>query len=551
MISDKLKFNSIIVLMLISLLGICAMQYFWLERAVNEKADQFNKSATKALYASISDFEEAFAESLIYEEIYDLRQDLGGTEEKLRRSQSELMEKENVALIKELENLDLELKEYKNSLWQLKNNDKDSIQKNWNYVTNNVIIHGPEKLDSLIKGVEIILGETENGSIHSQETRIDWDSGITQNSRIISIENIEEAAKNIFLSTYSKPQLVSERLKSTNLDSLLSLNLKKVGLNEIFIYRIRGGVEDSVAKANSSINTDKVKKYEYSAKFFEAANEPVYLDLSFPGKTGFIVSELKGLIAGSVFLAFLMVLTFAYTILYILKQKKVSEVKSDFINNMTHEFKTPLATIGIATDSIRHPKVKSEDGEIDKFTSIIQAETTRLNNHVERILQAAKMEGSKLNLTKESIDFIEIVEEVLEKFLLRIQENSVLVNRQYSLERILCYCDREHIYNVISNLLDNAIKYSKENAEIIIVVKNLGNELRFEITDKGIGMSKESQKWAFQTFYRAQSGNIHNVKGFGLGLSYVKEIVELHGGEVFLSSKVQEGTTTGFILPLK
>lgn len=255
------------------------------------------------------------------------------------------------------------------------------------------------------------------------------------------------------------------------------------------------------------------------------------------------------IIVAAVFMI-IIIAAFYVTVRSLLNQKKLSEIKSDFINNMTHEFKTPLATISLAVDAIRNEKVRNNPEKMDYFSGIIKEENVRMNKHVETILQAALMEKQELELRKEETHLHEMLDQVLENYQLQLQGKNGQVTKLYNAKNDLASVDPVHFGNLLSNLVDNAIKYSKETIELKISTHSTNKQLIIRIEDNGIGMTKETVKRVFEKFYRAHTGNLHNVKGFGLGMSYVKTVIDAHKGKIRVESTVGKGSIFTIEIPL-
>jgi two-component system phosphate regulon sensor histidine kinase PhoR len=260
--------------------------------------------------------------------------------------------------------------------------------------------------------------------------------------------------------------------------------------------------------------------------------------------------SLRWIIIGAAVFMMIIIAAFFITVKTLLNQKKLSEIKSDFINNMTHEFKTPLATISLAIDAIRNEKVQNDKEKMNYFSSIIKEENKRMNKHVETILQAALMDKQELQMSLKKLHAHNIINNVLENFDLQLKDKQAKVELLLNAKNDLIAADEVHFSNLISNLVDNAIKYSKEQLKIKIVTHSTNNFLIISIEDNGIGMSKESAKRIFEKFYRAHTGNVHNVKGFGLGMSYVKTVIDAHKGKIKVDSTLGKGTTFTIEMPV-
>jgi len=260
--------------------------------------------------------------------------------------------------------------------------------------------------------------------------------------------------------------------------------------------------------------------------------------------------SLKWVIAAVAIFMLIILAAFYVTLKTLLNQKKLSEIKSDFINNMTHELKTPLATISLAIDAIRNEKVYNNKEKFQYFTGIIKEENKRMNKHVETILQAALMEKQELQLNFKQLHVHHIISSVLDNYELQLRDKQGKVNLLLNAKNDVINGDEIHFTNLISNLIDNAIKYSKDNVLIKITTHSSNKILVISVEDNGIGMTKENTKRIFEKFYRAHTGNVHNVKGFGLGMSYVKTVIDAHKGKIKVDSTLGKGTTFTVEMPL-
>lgn len=256
------------------------------------------------------------------------------------------------------------------------------------------------------------------------------------------------------------------------------------------------------------------------------------------------------MIIGALVFTFIIITAFGVTVQALLRQKKLSEIKTDFINNMTHEFKTPLATISLAVDALRNEKVMSQPEKMSYFSGIIKEENKRMNKHVETILQAALMDKQELKLDMKKVHANELVKNALNNYRLQIQDKNGKVELDLEAENDEIIADEAHFTNLISNLIDNAIKYSKENLTLKISTCNSAKYVQIKIQDNGIGMNKETVKRVFEKFYRAHTGNLHNVKGFGLGMSYVKTVIDVHKGRIKVDSTLGKGSCFTVEVPL-
>ncbi len=274
------------------------------------------------------------------------------------------------------------------------------------------------------------------------------------------------------------------------------------------------------------------------------------LTILIPHVKSFIWGSMTWLIVGAVLFTIIIMCAFFLTVRALLKQKKLSEIKSDFINNMTHEFKTPLATISLAVDALKNEKVLASKEKLGYFTGIIKEENKRMNKQVETILQAALLDKQEVQLNLKKMHAHELIHSALNNIQLQVEEKGGKLNVHLDAAKDLVMADEVHFTNLINNLLDNAVKYSKDNLQINLSTQSTGRELKIKIEDNGIGMNKETLSRIFEKFYRAHTGNLHNVKGFGLGLSYVKTMVDAHGGTIRAESVVGRGSTFTLSFPL-
>lgn len=252
--------------------------------------------------------------------------------------------------------------------------------------------------------------------------------------------------------------------------------------------------------------------------------------------------QMGWMLLGALIFTIVIFTAFFITIRALLNQKKLSEIKTDFINNMTHEFKTPIATISLAVDALKNEKVINDKSKMDYFSGIIKDENKRMNKQVETILEAALIDKQQVELNLVPLHANELIQSALNNIELPVKEKNGVIETHFDASNDLIMADDVHFTNIINNLLDNAVKYSKENLKIKLITSNYNGHIRIKIEDNGIGMNKETLNRVFEKFYRAHTGNIHNIKGFGLGLSYVKTIVDAHHGKIKAESTVGKGS---------
>lgn len=359
---------------------------------------------------------------------------------------------------------------------------------------------------------------------------------------------------------YFKPSVI-KRFSKDEIAEIIRTSLNKFNLNNYpfeFNVRVNAINGDQVYSENffkyyadSSNSLNLVYSLEPpSGSNFENLVREELLYVIIPHQQRLVWKEMIWFIIGAILFTVIITTAFFITIRTLLKQKKLSEIKSDFINNMTHEFKTPLATISLAVDALKNEKVASDPEKSKYFTGIIKEENKRMNKQVETILQAALLDKQEVQLKLKRMDAHDLIASALNNIQLQVEEKNGKLDVSLEAEKDIILADEVHFTNLINNLLDNAVKYSKENPHIKLSTKNAGNALKIRIEDNGIGMTKETLNRIFEKFYRAHTGNVHNVKGFGLGLSYVKTMVDAHHGNIKAESVLGKGSSFTVTIPL-
>jgi two-component system phosphate regulon sensor histidine kinase PhoR len=316
-------------------------------------------------------------------------------------------------------------------------------------------------------------------------------------------------------------------------------------INGNYVAQIGDEGQSSTAETPLTSNTT-----EYQIQLFNNDKEsPGYLKVIFPQKNSMLLSEVLPSMISSILLTGLILFCFSYTLYIIFKQKKLSEMKTDFINNMTHEFKTPIATISLASDSMVSPMISGNPDKIKRFAGIIKQENIRMLNQVEKVLQMATIDKEDFQIKSTSLQLHDIINQAVANSRLKVEKRNGTISTNLQAHNDIFLGDATHISNIVHNLLDNAEKYSKNAPEVFVSTRNKKSGIEIEIADKGIGMTKEAQKHIFDKFYRVHTGNLHDVKGFGLGLSYVKALVVAHKGTVKVKSELGKGSNFTIFLP--
>ena len=350
---------------------------------------------------------------------------------------------------------------------------------------------------------------------------------------------------------------ISDIYNYEEMQKKITLALEKYGLNDLaFEFAIadkKGNIEMKSKKFedvfSDETNTLQARITVIPADIMEPTGPFETIIIVAPNIRYYLLRSLLWVIVGVVLFIIVVLAAFFITIRSLMTQRKLVEIKKDFINNMTHELKTPLATISLAVDALKSAKVNTDPKSVDYFSSIIKEENIRMNKHVETILQAAQLDKKENELNKQEVELHDLILGVVDSFKLQLEGKPSNVQTILEASPSIIKADEEHILHVLSNLIDNAIKYSKTEIDISIQTKTLNNKTCIRIVDKGIGMDANARKHIFEKFYRAHSGNVHDVKGYGLGMSYVKWVIDTHKGQITVHSEIGVGTSIEIILP--
>ncbi|MEI6681574.1 MAG: HAMP domain-containing sensor histidine kinase [Bacteroidota bacterium] len=340
-------------------------------------------------------------------------------------------------------------------------------------------------------------------------------------------------------------------ISKEEMDSLITLQLNMNGVDTRFEFCIyKPERQEFLMERSQNYRKELIEKGNAFVLFqADIYTSPEYLLIFFPREKQFLLTELWGMLLISIILIIVIVYSFTYTITTIFRQKRLSEMKNDFINNMTHEFKTPISTISLACEALGDVGIRKSGEIIDSYLSMIQEENKRLAGMAEKILQTAVIDKGQLKMNKEKIDLHEIITDVIKNLRIQVEIKDGEIIRNFGASHSKIEGDKVHVTNLVYNLLDNANKYSPRKPLIRISTENANNGIVMVIEDNGIGIGKMEQKKIFDKLYRVPTGNIHEVRGFGLGLSYVKAIVEEHHGKISLESEVNRGTKFRVFLP--
>lgn len=375
--------------------------------------------------------------------------------------------------------------------------------------------------------------------------------------RILSINkdpsNLFDAVKQVSPNYFAVT--INDTIHPYLLENLLKHEFERRGISEDFEYGIYDCFTDSIVYGNYvSVKDSTVADTARHTNLLKLDKDGHYFGVNFPQrKTSIWVPEQSGTITW-IYPAIVTVIVFAffaYSVWVILRQKRVGQMKNDFIGNMTHELKTPISTIALSSEVLTDPDIVKEPERLRSYANIIRTENERLRTQVERVLQLSTLDKGELHLKREPVDMHRILREVASSFQVQLSDRGGELRIHEGAAKAVVIGDHVHLTNAVFNLVDNAVKYSPEKPDVSVGTTNDGRWLRIAVKDRGIGMKREDLKHIFERFYRVHTGNVHNVKGFGLGLHYVDEIVRAHGGRVTVESEPGEGSVFTLELPVQ
>lgn len=342
---------------------------------------------------------------------------------------------------------------------------------------------------------------------------------------------------------------LQDRISKEKLKELLDKEMSNYGINTPFEYGIYSTGLATKVKSDK-FKFDKNATYGIPVYTDNDGNSKFQLLVSFPQKERFLFSSLIGITSLSIIFTLIIIIAYVSALNQLIRQRQISEIKTDFINNMTHEFKTPIATINLALDAIKNPKIIDDKEKVQRYLQMIRDENKRMHAQVENVLRISKLERKELEINKEPLDINEVIEDAIEHVKLIIEDRQGTIETHFKATRTTTLLNDVHFTNVIVNVLDNAIKYSPDQPKIDVFTENVKDFILIKIKDQGAGMGKIAQKRIFEKFYREHTGDLHNVKGHGLGLAYVKRIIDDHNGQIFVESEKGKGSTFIIKLPL-
>ncbi|MGM0474716.1 MAG: sensor histidine kinase [Bacteroidota bacterium] len=422
-------------------------------------------------------------------------------------------------------------------------------------------LNGMMREDIRLDGSTNTMAETVNDSVLVilDEERIQNDTIMVQamNPEQIraklnkSLEEQQAFVDKIIRKMLAEEEDIEERISKSQIETLLRIKLTEKGVNMPFEYAVYEEGKPPIFQSGNFNEYEDCPYYRTALFPKRIFDRPTFISVYFPDERKNLVKSMGILGGTSLLITVFTLMLFSLALYIIFKQKKLSEMKNDFVNNMTHELKTPISTISLASQMLSDRTIPDEQKNLSHISRIIRTESRQLSTQVERVLQMAIFDHGQLKLKEQELDLHEIIETVAQNFLLQIEKRQGKLEFLPEAENSVITGDLVHMTNVVSNLLENAMKYTGRSPEITIATRNQEGAVLVSVRDNGIGISKENQKRIFDKFYRVPTGNVHNVKGFGLGLSYVKLIVEEHHGTIRIKSEPNKGSLFVIQLPLK
>lgn len=504
----------------IALLGLIATQLFWINNAFRLRSQHFSMSVNEALNNVVYKLEKQTAAS------------------KIKRRLS--LRKQGMKWMLHPDSMSLDSTHAINIFEDLTTDSAGiTVHKTRKNTFTNDSIGG-------IAGIGVNINTNSNDPftithIDSTDDRFNW---MLKQSDMVSDIFDELVSINIYKGYNDKVDtlLIDSILKAELLDKGIKASFDYGIYNNMysyFPYRTKGESQKEILNSSYKVNLSPDNIFIH----------PKFLAVYFPTEKNYILQTMWLMLTGSGILILVIIFTFYYTVSTILRQKKLSDIKNDFINNMTHELKTPISTVSLATEMLDDTTIEKSKEQLGHYVRIIREENQRLGLLVENILQTAVLDKGQFKLRPQEVDVHEIIDRAISNIRLQVEKREGEIHVEKNAKHNILHADRVHLTNIIYNLIDNALKYTEQKPSIKICTENKDGGIQISVSDNGIGISKESQKKIFETFYRVPTGNIHNVKGFGLGLSYVKAAVEKHGGSVSVESEIGKGSTFNVFLP--
>ena len=520
---NKKLFVLLVVLMSLSLIGIIFVQGYWISNSIETKRGQFAFNAKQVLSSVSSKVQNRELDDW-YNPLLEARDSIGIPDDVML-----------------------------NELFFT----KDDSLTNETYIYRNSIVEQDYKLSAPILDYDLDSIKFKR-YLQRQITQIvdknDLDrSSVNRRSsfsRISSLSDFERYNLQQLVLEITRKMPIHKRVNEEEIERLMTMELAERDMETDFEYGVYSN--NLATNVHSDDFNLQATEHTFSAPLFvdNDGSGDYQLIATFPGEKKFVISSVIGMAALSILFTLIIVIAYSSALQQLIKQRQISEIKTDFINNMTHEFKTPIATINLALDAIKNPKIGGNPESLKRYLGMIREENKRMHAQVENVLRISKLEKNQLDIKKERLKLHEIIEDAVTHIELIVEDRQGYIKTHFGALKSSILANESHFTNVIVNILDNAVKYSNEAPKIDIYTENVKNFILMKIKDQGEGMTKAVQKKIFDKFYREHTGDIHNVKGHGLGLAYSKRIVDDHSGEIWVQSEKGKGSTFIIKLPL-
>ncbi len=513
---NKNLFLFLVVLMSLSLIGIIFVQGYWIKTTVDDKEEQFSYNARQVLLNVSQSLQNEELENFWFA---------------FNKGDSASVALNEAALLKYFQ---MEGRQFGNT----EDIMSEGVVEEDFKISSDFLVSGSDSTQ---------LANVLNRSMlnrQSQEPTTEQ-----QIEQLMGMNEIQRSRLRMLISEFTSRMPIHRRVSVERIAELLKNELENYNLDTDFEFAV---YSSSLATKVQTNNFSADYPATYSVPLFVdgSGNSDYHLLVNFTGKKKVVLSSVTLMAALSIMFTLIIVIAYSSALSQLIKQRQISQIKTDFINNMTHEFKTPIATINLALDAIKNPKIINDQEKVNRYLQMIRDENKRMNAQVENVLQISKLDKNELDLKKERLQLHDLIEEAMNHVELMVEDRNGYIKTHFGALKSSVLANEDHMTNVVVNILDNAVKYSTEEPKIDIYTENVRNYIVVKVRDQGSGMSKNVQKKIFEKFYREHTGDIHNVKGHGLGLAYARRILDDHHGTISVESEKGKGSIFIIKLPL-
>lgn len=506
-----------VFLIAVALVGLIIMQGYWIRNALELRREEFSQLVNRSMINLVNNLERN-------ETAYHIIREMG--------KEKDLNGKRSIQRVSNTE------EGPGNQLEKQTSSPVITYDYSSGQIASDITILLPDSLFGSFEETGSVTKNTAGLTAHIQSSTSF--SSVTKKTYMVEdvMDRLMKAEKNIH-----------ERVNPEMLNISVRNELRSHGIMIPYRFAVKDINQHIILSSPGYDSTSNIMRYQ--ARLFpdDIVARPYFLELYFPSQKNFLAHSVSFMGISSIVLTLVIISLFGFTLFIIFHQKRLSEIKTDFVNNMTHELKTPISTISLASQMLNDPSVPAEAKNLAHISSIISNESRRLGYQVEKVLQMSIFDRGKAPLKLKTLNMHELIEGVINNFKIQVKKRDGNIESSLKASHYLVNGDEVHLTNVIVNLLENAIKYCNQTPEILVSTENIHHKLKISVRDNGIGISRDNLKRVFERFYRVPTGNIHTVKGFGLGLSYVKKIIEEHGGQVGVESELNKGSVFYVYLP--